>query len=375
MIVSDFLVIGGGMAGISAAYELSKLGKTIVLEKESTTGYHATGRSSAIYDESYGHIEVNRLAVASREFLHHPPDGFAEQPFLTDRGVLIIAQSEQSQQLDEFYQRVQPLVKNLRSLDAQQMRQHMPFLSDDYQLAILSPGCKDMDVNAQLLGYQQLFKRAGGQIVTHEELQSASFKQGLWHVQGNRDTYQSPIVINAGGAWADAIATRCGLKPLSLSPMKRSVFCFTFELSEKLQNVPLVMDIEETFYLKPDAGIFLGTLADEQPSLACDVQVDDLDIAIGVDRIERATGLTVHKVINQWAGLRTFSNDRIPVIGEDPKNKGFFWLAGQGGYGIMTAPANAMLLSSLVSKDSLAPCLLEAGVRPLDYSPRRFEVS
>jgi len=248
----------------------------------------------------------------------------------------------------------------------------VPVLGAQYESAVISPGCMDMDVAAQLQGYLRLYKRNGGLRVTMAGVSGMRFQGGRWRLSTPAGDFAAPLVINAAGAWADVVARLAGAKPVGLQALRRTMFTFDASQAAAARNWPLVIDVDEQFYFKPEAGRFLATPADEIPAPAGDAQAQDLDLAVGVDRIEKATRWTIQRLVRSWAGLRTFAPDRVPVIGRDPQVPGFFWLAGQGGYGIMSAPANAMLSRALILGEPLPEALLAAGIDAACYSPQRF---
>ncbi len=363
------------MAGASAAYELAALGSVVVLEAESQPGYHATGRSSAFYDETYGAAPVRRMSIASRGFLADPPEGFCERPLMTPRGILKVGREEQVSQLQDFFDAVQPMLGNLEKLSGEEVRRMVPVMGAEITAGVLTQSCLDIDVHAQHLGYLRLMKRRGARIQLGEAVTGIEQRGDDWLVTTGQACYRCRCVINAAGAWADKVAELAGLEALGMSPLKRTVFTFDGPEEMPISGWPLVMDIGESYYFKPDAGVLLATPADETPVSPADVLPEDYDVAVGVARVEQATTLQIEKVRSCWAGLRTFSKDRVMVIGEDWRKQGFYWLAGQGGYGIMSAPANAQLLAALISKSDLPDNLVSAGVSAEAYAPARFRVA
>lgn len=369
----DAIIVGAGMAGISLAYELAASMRVLVLEMEEMPAYHSTGRSSALFDESYGKEAVRRMTLASRSFLENPPEGFCEHPLLSPRGLMVIGSDDQKDSLDQYYRDNQPLLGNLQYLDRKQLESRVSILGEHVKAAVLSPGCRDIDVAAQFQGYHKLFLARGGKLHVSEPVLEIVHKGGHWQLKTAKEEYGAPIMVNAAGAWADSVAHKAGITPKGLQALRRTVALIELPVEVDYRNWPLVMDADEAFYFKPESGLILLTPADEEPVEACDIQPDDLDIAIAVDRFEKVTGLEINKVGRRWAGLRTFAPDRVPVIGEDPAHKGFFWLAGQGGYGIMTAPANAMFCSAMIQGNALPANLLDAGVKQEQLSPGRFQ--
>lgn len=368
----DFIVIGAGMAGAAAAYELAALGSVVVLEREDMPGRHSTGRSSALFDESYGKAPVRRLTIASRPFLENPPENFCESPLLSPRPMMVIGTEAQQAALQAFYDDNQPMLGNLQWLDAEALHERVPLLKETVCRAVLSPGCMDMDVAAQHQGYLQGMRQRGGQLQVNAAPQRIQRKNGLWQVETPQGQWAAPWLVNAAGAWVDAVAEQAGVAPLGFTPMRRTVVVVDGPADQDFSHWPMVMDAEEQFYFKPESGGILLTPADETPVKPHDVQPEELDMAIAVDRMEQVLDLEVRRLRHSWAGLRTFAPNRVLVIGEDPDHPGFFWLGGQGGYGIMTAPAASRLAASRIQGSALPETLQQAGVRAEDYDPARL---
>lgn len=374
----DVLVIGGGMAGASAAYELAATRKVVVLERETQPGYHTTGRSAALYTQTYGPPPVRALTVASWDFYTHPPAGFTDMPLLTPRGVLLVGRSDQEADLEQALEEGRRFTSTLRRLDGAAAVEHAPVLRADYVAgAVDEPDAMDIDVHALLHGYLRGLKARGGRLVTGAEVTGLTRTVGLWQVKTNAGTFAAPVLINAAGAWCDVVARMAGVTPIGLVPKRRTAVLVdpvtdSPAVSQGVNGWPMVIDVTDTFYAKPDAGRVMLSPADETPMEPCDVQPDELDIAIAVDRVEKATRLTVRRVAHAWAGLRSFVADKVPVAGFDPRAEGFFWLAGQGGYGIQTAPAMGRSVASLVTAGTLPADVAALGVTPQDLSPARL---
>ena len=367
MITSDFLIIGGGMAGISVAAELSQSGRVTLLEREAQPGYHATGRSAALYSAVYGNAAVRALSAASRSFFDVPPDGFCETALLTPRGVYFCATEEGRAALNEMMTGSNGL---LRSASSAEMLAQIPILKPDHAVAgLFEQDACDIDVAVLLQAYAKKARTAGTQIVTGAEAISIVRSGGNWRVATRDGDYFAPILINAAGAWADQVAQMAGAEPIGLSPLRRTAMLIDAPGDHDVRHWPCVIDAEESFYFKPDAGRLLLSPADESPSQPCDAQPEELDIAIAIDRFENATTARVTRPSHRWAGLRTFAPDRTPVIGFDRNTPGFFWLVGQGGYGIQTAPAAAKLAAAIAAdvSDPVRDAIDEAF-----FSPGRF---
>lgn len=367
----DFLVVGAGIAGASVAYELVPHGRVILLERETLPGYHATGRSAAIFLETYGNAVVRGLTRGSRDFLLSPPDGFSEVPLTRGRGALFIADRDSLSDLEQHYAAVSQLVTTAQWLDGNALRNLVPSLRDGWVAGVYEQEALDLDVHALHQGFLRGFKSSGGTLHTNEEVQFADYVGDAWRVETRQAKYAARVMVNAGGAWGDDIAQRCGVQPLGLSCLRRTAV--TVDLPNPgATRWPYVGDIAETFYFKPEAGSLLATPCDENPIVPCDVQPDEIDVAMTAHRLEEAMTVSITHIRNRWAGLRTFSSDRTPVAGFDPLAKNFFWLVGQGGYGIQTSPAMAGLARSLIVSGRPPTELLALGVTAEHLSPGRF---
>ncbi len=368
----DVVVVGGGMAGASAAAEIARTRRVVLLERESQPGYHSTGRSAALFSETYGNTIVRALSRASREFLYAPPDGFVEHALVRTRGSLHIARSDQLAKLTAFFA-LPDVAVNARLVDANEAKRICPLLRDGYAAAaILEPDAADVDVHALHQGYLRRFRARGGIVVTDAGVTALQRTPAKWTVRTTAGEFGAPIVVNAAGAWADEIAELAGLGPLGITPNRRTALLVDAPAGIDVDSLPNTIDVEEQFYFKPDAGKLFLSPADETPSLPCDAQPDEMDVAIAIDRVQQAAAIDVRHVFRKWAGLRSFAPDRSPVIGYDDRTKGFFWLAGQGGYGIQTAPAASLLASVLVSEGRVPDALASFGIDEAQVSPNRF---
>jgi len=362
MMNADFLVIGAGIAGAGAAYELSRHGRVIVLEAESQPGFHSTGRSAALFSEIYGNAPVRALSRASREFLLNPPTGFTPNALLTPRGSLYIANEEQIATFDSL-QAAPDVAAHTRPLTRDEARALVPILKTEWlERAMLEPGASDVDVHALHQGYLRGMKERGATLVCASAAQSIVRERDGWRVIAGGQQYGATILVNAAGAWADEVARLAGIQPVGLEPRRRTALLIDPPGTHAITQWPMVLDVGDTFYFKPDAGKLLLSPADETPTLPSDVQPDDLDVAIAVDRFEQATDVVVRNVRHKWAGLRSFVTDRSPVIGFDPSESKFLWLVGQGGYGIQTAPAASRLAAALAAGADVPAELAEVAV-------------
>lgn len=374
----DFLIVGAGIAGASAAFELAKrtrdTGASIVLlEREDTPGYHSTGRSAALIADSDTHGTFLHLAQASRPFLDNPPPGFADTPLLSPRGFLFIARADQRPKAEEIFAENADVVPGLRLIDgAEAAAIHGALDPERVACAVHEPGAMDIDVHALHQGFLNGFKAGGGTVATSAEVRALEWSGGRWTVSAGDTTYSAAVVIDAAGAWADQVGEMAGLAPLGLVPKRRTAINIDPPQGIDHTGWPMVCDVEVTFYFKPDAGQLMASPADETPSPPCDAQPEELDVAIAVDRIEKATSLEVERIFHKWAGLRSFFADNEPAVGFDPRAEGFFWLAGQGGNGIMTSPAMGRLAAALATGAGIPPDLAQRGVAEADLSPARL---
>jgi D-arginine dehydrogenase len=372
MLHADVIVVGSGIAGASVAALLAATRSVILLEGEPRPGYHSTGRSAALFSEIYGNVVIRALSRASREFLHRPPQGFCESPLLKTRGSLFIATAAQGPALEEFAA-LPDVASQARPLSAAAAHALCPALREDYVAgAVLEPSSADIDVHGLHDGYLRECRRRGGRVVCDAPVHALEFAAPNWTVAAAGMTFSAPIVVNAAGAWADDLARRAGLEPLGLVPMRRTAMLMDIPEGSGAAAWPMVIDIDEQFYFKPDAGSLLLSPADETPTSPGDVQPEEWDVAVAVDRIQTATTLDIRTLKRRWAGLRTFAPDRTPVAGFSNAAPGFFWLAGQGGYGIQTAPALSSAAAALILGKGLPDELTQLGVRESDLSPSRF---
>jgi D-arginine dehydrogenase len=373
MVVTDVVIIGGGIAGASLGYRLAEHRKVVVLEAEEQPGYHATGRSAALYTATYGHAVIRMLTVAGRDFFLSPPAGFCDTPLMHPRRVLWIGRADQSASLDRALREAKVADPKADVCTIAEALALCPVLDPAYVAgAILEPQGYDIDVHALHQGYLAAFRRAGGGVATGARVQSIRARGGGWEVSTATEIYACAVVVNAAGAWADEVAALAGLAPVGLTPKRRTAVTFDPPGGPAIADWPCVLDVDETFYFKPDAGRILASPADETPTSPCDAQPEELDIAITVDRVEAATTLSVRRIVARWAGLRTFASDKVPVVGMDPGAPGFFWLAGQGGYGIMTSPALGAVAAQLILEGSFSETVSGPGVTAEALSPARF---
>ncbi|GAA0590323.1 FAD-binding oxidoreductase [Caenispirillum bisanense] len=371
----DFVIIGGGIAGASAAYFLARDGRRVaVLEREAQPGYHSTGRSAALFTENYGPRAIRALSIASRPFFENPPEGLTEAPVLTDRGVLFFAPEGQEAALARAAEEGRAAGAPLTEITPEEACALLPLLRrDQVKAAMLETGAKDMDVHALHQGFLRLLKRHGGEIVTRAEVEAVTRSDSGWTVTTRAgDSFAAPVVINAAGAWADEVGSLAGVRPIGLQPKRRTACLVSVPAGMSPDRWPMVLDAEETFYAKPDAGKLLVSPADATPVPAHDVQPEELDVAIAIDRLMGALDLDVRAVDHKWAGLRSFVADGVPVVGARAGEPGFFWLAGQGGYGIQTCAAMGELASALAQGKPVPEHIAARGITETTLSPDRI---
>ena len=368
------MVIGAGIAGASVAAELSKEARVVILEAESQPGYHATGRSAALYTENYGPPAARMLTRASREFFTQPPDGFADYPLLNRRGVMIIAGPGDAPMLDALVEAAAGQGTRMERLSTGEAQARVPILrADRLDGALYEPNAFDIDVAGLLQGYLRQARLGGASLICDAPVVALERHDGLWHVETRSGkTYAAPVVVNAAGAWCDDIAGLAGLGPLGLQPKRRSACIIAAPSGADVSTWPAVGDVRERFYFKPEAGKLMVSPADATPVAPQDAWAEDIDIARGIDRLQQATTITVRRIEQSWAGLRTFAPDEVPVVGFDARVQGFFWLAGQGGWGIQTSPALARLAARLVCGQPVPDDLAALGLDARTVAPARL---
>jgi D-arginine dehydrogenase len=361
----DVLIVGGGIAGASLGAEIAPHRRVVLVESESSCGYHSTGRSAAFWLESYGGPVVARLTAASRGLLASPPPGFSERGFLRDRGALHLSQGELGQLAPGVGERV---------VERPELERLVPGIRPQWRCATYEPGCADIDVGGLHMAYLRKFRGSGGEIRTGARLSSAKRRGGRWQVRLADGTQLSAaILVDAAGAWADDVAVAAGVKPLGIAPKQRTMVQLRVGRSG-LRDLPLVDDPAGTFYFKGegDRTVWLSP-HDEIDTGPCDAAPGELDVAIAIDRFEAVVDWPIEAVERRWAGLRSFAPDRVPVYGFDPDCDGFFWCAGQGGFGIQTAPAAAKMAATVLLGHE--PEQAVANIDPAPFSPARFRLA
>jgi D-arginine dehydrogenase len=369
----DAVIVGAGIAGASAAHALAPHAKVLLLEREAQPGMHSTGRSAAMFMESYGPTQVRALTRASRAFYEAPPSGFADATILAPRGALYAAWEGQEAALDALLASLSATGSVVARIDADECLRRVPVLRAEGLLGgVFEVDAMDIDVHALHQGFLRGAKRAGAVVWTDAELARADNAGGIWQLvlaDGRRCSART--LVNAAGAWADEVARRCGAAPLGIQPKRRSAFTFAAPADLDIRPWPTVCNVQESWYIKPDAGQLLGSPANADPVPAHDVVPEELDIATGIAAIEADTTLTIRRPARTWAGLRSFAPDGELVIGWDALRPAFFWLAGQGGYGIQSAAGAAQLAAALWLGAPLPEALRALGVDVHALDPAR----
>lgn len=362
----DVAVIGGGVAGMSVAAHLAPHVHVVVLEAESILGHHSSGRSAALYTECYGPGIVPQLTMASRSFFLH-----RDRPLATPRGVLFVGTEAQMSTTDALHDRFSQTVDHLERVGHDRALELVPALDSNPQWSgIHEPGAMDIDIHGLESAYRTAVRSHDGDIHLDARVVSMDRTPSGWIVTTTGAHTEADLVVNAAGAWGDVVAKMAGVMPLDLLPLRRSAFLTGGRTGSA--HWPMVVDVDEQWYMKPEGPNLLGSAASEIPSVPGDARADELDIALGIERINAATTLGIRSVSSTWAGLRTFTADRLPAVGFDPDDHSFLWLVGQGGFGIKTSPAMARAAAGLVLDRSMPADLVAAGITESVLSPGRF---
>jgi D-arginine dehydrogenase len=367
----EIVVIGGGIAGVSAAAHLAPHGRVSLLEMESSLAYHTSGRSAAMLVEDYGSDGARPLVKAARPFLENPPEGSVDNPLLSDRAVIWVSGRGSMPVLEQRATEARDRGARCELLTPEQVVSLVPALRLEWlDGGLHEPSGADIDVAGLHQAYVRIARSHDAEIATNATVTEMARRNGRWVIRSNQREFAADVVVNASGAWGDEIARIAGVAPIGLQPMRRTAFMVPG--SESSATWPMVVEANENFYFRPDGVQFLCSLAEEVPSDPMDTRPRMEDVALAIERINEATTFEIRTVNSQWTGLRTFSPDRELVIGEDPTADGFFWLVGQGGIGIQTSPAYAKLLACQVTGERLPDHFHEAGVDPELTSPARF---
>jgi D-arginine dehydrogenase len=361
--IYDFAVIGAGMAGASIAAELAPHARVLLLEAEDAPGYHATGRSAAFWEECYGGPGVVPLTLASGAYL-------AEHGFLTPRGALYVGRGEDRGAMNDFVATFAGTGVTIDRLAPVQLAEMVPHIRPDWSEALYEPACADIDVAGLHQHYLGAARRLGVEVACRARIALIKREDGTWAItSADGETWRAATLVNAAGAWADQVGTLAGMRPIGIAPKRRTVAVLRVA-PHAPADLPLVLDINGGFYFKPDNGRLWLSPHDEIDSEPCDAAPEELDVAIAIDRFQQVTDWRIEAVERRWAGLRSFAPDRLPVYGADPQTGSFFWFAGQGGFGIQTAPAAARLGAQLLLGQGVDA--ITAGIDPAAYAPARL---
>jgi D-arginine dehydrogenase len=359
----DVAIVGAGIAGASLAAEVAGAASVLLIEAEELAGYHSTGRSAAFWSETYGGPLVQPLTSASGPLL-------AEGGFLTQRGALHIADAHGRGALEALVEEFRGSAVQLRKLGRAELEQRIDGLKPGWDWAVEEPSCADIDVAGLHSACLKRAKILGATLVTGAPLSRAQRRAGGWQIEAGEKAFEASILVDAAGAWADAVAELAGVRRIGIQPYRRTIAQLRVDPPTR-PGLPLVIDAAGGFYFKPEAGGRLWLSPhDETPCPPCDCAAEEYDVALAIDRLEGAVDWRVERVERSWAGLRSFAPDRLPVYGFYSGEPGFFWFAGQGGFGIQTAPAAAMVAAALVS--GAAPDSAVAHIDPAPYAPGRF---
>lgn len=366
----DILIVGAGMAGASLGAELARHASVLLLEMEVQPGYHATGRSVAFWTESYGGPAVQPLTSASGPLMRMPDPVFSERGFLRPRGAIHIGHDDGLAAREAILHAFAESDVAMFPLGAADLRQRIPGLRPGWTVGLSEPSTADIDAAGLHAAYLRALKRAGGEVLTSTRLLSARRDGDGWRVETSAGSFSCGALANAAGAWADDVARACGVAPIGIAPLRRTVVQLRTDPAPR-DDLPLVIDLMERFYFKPDgAGRIWLSPHDEAPAQPCDAAPEELAVAEAIDRFQKVVDWRIEAVERKWAGLRSFAPDRLPVYGFDPLARGFFWFAGQGGFGIQTAPAAAKLGAALLT--GVAGYESVAAIDPTPYLPDRF---
>jgi D-arginine dehydrogenase len=365
---SDILIIGGGIAGLSAAAALSRHARVVVLEAEEQVGYHSSGRSATMLHYALGDRLVRALTLASRPFFDDPPQDFSDVPLGRKMPVLIHARDDEREDLDQLQADLSAFAQ-LERLDAKGVHELCPLLRDDATHGIADRRGIRLDPHALLQGNLRDLRLRGGQLQTGARAAAIEYAEGGWTVMTERGArFTAPVLVNAAGAWADEVARLAGVQPIGLEPKRRTIITFDAPPGTDLEHLPFAKTVDDELYFAPESGRMFASPMDEVPSDPTDAQPEEYEVALAAHRMAERTTVEVRQIHSKWAGLRTFTPDHHPAAGFAAEANGFFWLAGQGGFGLQTSPAMAAIVESLIAETSWPV----ADVTAADLAPGRF---
>lgn len=371
--IFDVAVVGGGIAGASFAYRMAKHRSLVILEREAHVGYHSTGRSAAEFSRQFQTPSTGLLADGSFDFLANPPPGFADVPLLVPRGNLVIAQAERKNLLAAAFREVLETSPETRMLHPDDALSMVPFLRPGYTAAAFyDPANWDMEVDSLLQGYLRQARHDGAEIRTNSPVTTISRDGSGFRLTTVAGEIQARVIVNAAGAWADGLAQMAGLNPFGIVPHRRTAITVDVPAMYDLATMPGVAEVAEDYYFKPESGRLMVSPADATPSDPCDAQPEELDVAYAAHFLEQSTILPVRTIAHKWAGLRSFAPDKRQVVGFDPRDPAFFWLAGQGGSGILTSPALSAWAAGVFLDKCPPQDLMDLGLAADYFSPNRL---
>lgn len=375
MTIADFLVVGGGIAGLSAAARLARHGRVVVLEAEDALGYHSSGRSVTFCHYGIGNSVVRGMTSYSRGFFERPPEGFAPAGLARRTPALFIAREEMLEVLARLGAEMRRFTDSIEDAGEAEMRALCPVLRFGEGAVVAglidSAGLR-LDGDALLQGYARAVREAKGTVLTGRRVAAVAREGSGWQVEAGGESFSAAVLVNAAGAWADEVAHLAKVTPLGIRPMRRTIIQFAPPQGEGVAGWPFVKTAVDDFYMLPEAGRLMASPVDEVPAEPCDAQPEEYDLALAAWKVEEYTSMNVGRIEHRWAGLRSFVADRVPTAGFAPDAPGFFWLAGQGGYGLQTAPAMAKITEALATGGAWPADLAERGVTSPDVAPERL---
>jgi D-arginine dehydrogenase len=367
---ADFLVIGGGVAGLSAAARLARHKRVLVIEAEEALGYHASGRSATFSHFGIGNRIVRALTAHSRAFFLDAGEGVLARRSTA----LFVATDDMATALESLARDMAAFTDSVRPADAAEMLRLFPPLrtgADAITAGLVYPDGLRLDSDAMLQLFARQVREAGGSVLMGKRAERVAATGGGWRVEAGGEAWTAPVLVNAAGAWADGIAAMAGVPPLGLKPLRRTIIVVDPPEGADVRDWPFVKTVVDDFYVLPESGRLMASPVDEVESDPCDAQPEEYDVALAAWKVERYTTLSVARIAHRWAGLRTFTRDRTPAVGFDPESPGFFWLAGQGGFGLQTAPAVAEAVEALATGGAWPQALGGLGVTAENIAPRR----
>ena len=371
MLKTDVLIIGGGIAGSSAGYFAAPHRHVLLVEREPGYGYHTTGRSAAEWTSAHFDGLMRAVVLYGRPFFDAPPPGFATVPLMRKRGNVMFVRAGGEETAEAFYREAKPSNPTLEEISVDRALEIVPFLRrSEIARVLYEPENAEIDVDALHQGFLRGLRAAGGETRSSVEFHGAARRDGCWHARIGDETVEATTIVDAAGAWADDIAAKCGVQPLGLEPRRRTAL--TFDPGFDASHVPPIDEMVSGFYFKASGPVLMVSPGDQTPSVPCDAQPEELDVAIAVDQFEALTTLAITRLKSQWAGLRTFARDEQPVVGFAPDTPEFLWVVGQGGGGIMSSPGMGQLAASLLRGDVLDSAARDFGIDAARLSPARL---